>query len=290
MSKILIMADSSGDIRPEEAKEYGIRVLPFKTNFGDGIEYRDRVDITTEEFYKRMREGNEAPKTVQITPAEFEDEYKKAAAEGYTDIVMVTIGSTASGTNQSATIAKGVVEDEGIVNVEIVDSLHLAFGTGHATICGAKYLAENPDASAKDVADRIREVLSHTQSFFVVETLEYLRRGGRIKSATAVIGGVLDIRPILYVNNGVVESLDKVRGAKKVLPKFIEILHQKAPNPDEAMFFVLDGDAEEQASALAKRIEEEIGRPVDMRHDVGITIGAHAGPGVLGLCIVDKKF
>ena len=289
MSKILIMADSSGDITLDEAKEYGVRVLPFKLNFGDGKEYFDRADISPEDFYKRMRETGEMAKTVQITPAEFEEHFKQAASEGYTDIVLVTIGSTASGTNQSANIAKQAVEDDGVIHVEVVDSLHLAFGTGHATLCGAKYLAENPEASAKDVADRIREVLAHTNSYFVVETLDYLRKGGRIKSATAVIGGVLDIRPILYVNNGVVESYDKVRGAKKVLPKFISIVQEKVENPSEAEFYVLDGDSDALACELAEKIEAEFGvKP--FRHDVGSIIGAHAGPGVLGLCIVDKKF
>ncbi len=289
MSKILIMADSSGDITPSEAKEYGVRVLPFKLNFGDGVEYRDRVDILPEDFYKRMRSSGEIAKTVQITPAEFEEEYRKAAQEGYTDIVMVTIGSTASGTNQSANIAKEAVEDDGVIKVEVVDSLHLAFGTGYATLCGAKLLAENPDATAKDIADRIREVLSHTHTFFAVETLEYLRKGGRIKSATAVIGGVLDIRPILYVNNGVVESFDKVRGGKKVIPKLVSIAKEKLSNPEDGMILVLNGDALAGAEELASKLEAELGiKP--FIHDVGSIIGAHAGPGVLGLSILDKKF
>ncbi|MBR3942706.1 MAG: DegV family protein [Clostridia bacterium] len=289
MSKILIMADSSGDITPSEAKEYGIRVLPFKLNFGDGVEYRDRTDISPEDFYKRMRATGEIAKTVQITPAEFEDEYRKAAQEGYTDIVMVTIGSTASGTNQSANIAKEAVEDDGVIHVEVVDSLHLAFGTGHATICGAKLLSENPDASAKEIADRIREVLSHTHTFFAVETLEYLRKGGRIKSATAVIGGVLDIRPILYVKNGVVESFDKVRGGKKVNPKLVSIAKEKLADPNDGLVMVLNGDAQQATDELAAKLEEELGIKPCV-HDVGSIIGAHAGPGVLGLCIVDKKF
>lgn len=290
MSKILIMADSSGDITPAEAKEYGVRVLPFKLNFGDGVEYRDRVDITAEEFYEKVRTGDQNPKTVQITPAEFEEHYKQAASEGYTDIVMVTIGSTASGTNQSANIAKQAVEEDGIINVEVVDSMHLSFGSGYSTLQGAKFMKENPDASAKEVADVIRKTVATADSYFVVETLDYLRRGGRISSATAVIGGVLDIRPILRVANGLVESFDKVRGAKKVVPKFIDILRQKCDGKyDDKVFIVLDGDGKEQAEALKLKIEEEIGRSVDMHHDVGAIIGSHSGPGVVGVCVMEKN-
>ncbi len=287
LSKIHILADSSCDLTLEEAKQYDVRILPFKLNFETGEEYADRYDITPEEFYKKIRSMDSIPKTVQITPAQFEEYFREEASLGYEEIIVITIASTASGTFQSATIAKNVVEDEGIIKVHLIDSMNLSFGTGNAVIQGAKALKDGK--SAEEVAEIITKTVRSTKSYFVVETLDYLRKGGRIKTATAVIGGVLDIRPILHVTNGCVEAFDKVRGEKKVIPKLISIFKDEIQNPENSTVMILHGDAEEKANALAKALEEETGRKADIIHDVGAIIGAHSGPGVLGLVFTVKK-
>lgn len=287
LSKIHILADSSCDLTLEEAKQYDIRILPFSLNFENGEEYADRYDITPEEFYRKIRTITDIPKTVQITPAKFEEYFREEASLGYEEIVVIVIASTASGTYQSAVIAKGVVEDEGLIKVHLVDSLNLAFGTGNAVIQGAKALKQGK--SAEEVAEIITDTVRSTKSYFVVETLDYLRKGGRIKTATAVIGGVLDIRPILHVTNGCVESFDKVRGEKKVIPKLISIFKEEVENPENSTVMILHGDAEEKANALALQLEEETGKKADIIHDVGAIIGAHSGPGVLGLVFTAKN-
>lgn len=287
LSKIHILADSSCDLTLEEAKQYDIRILPFSLNFENGEEYADRYDITPEEFYKKIRTTTDIPKTVQITPAKFEEYFREEASLGYEEIVVTVIASTASGTYQSAVIAKGVVEDEGLIKVRLIDSMNLSFGTGNAVIQGAKALKEGK--SAEEVAEIITDTVRSTKSYFVVETLDYLRRGGRIKTATAVIGGVLDIRPILYITNGCVESFDKVRGEKKVIPKLISIFKEEVENPENSTVMVLHGDAEEKAKSLALQLKEETGKEADIIHDVGAIIGAHSGPGVLGLVFTTKK-
>lgn len=288
LSKIHILADSSCDLTLEEAKEYDVRILPFSLNFENGEEYADRYDITPEEFYEKIRSSSSIPKTVQITPARFEEYFREEAALGYEELVVTVIASTASGTYQSAVIAKGVVEDEGVIKVHLIDSMNLSFGTGNAVIEGAKVLKDGK--SGEEVAKVITETVRSTKSYFVVETLDYLRKGGRIKTATAVIGGVLDIRPILHVTNGCVEAFDKVRGEKKVIPKLISIFKEELENPENSTVMVLHGDAEEKANALAKALEEETGKKADIIHDVGAIIGAHSGPGVLGLVFTTKKY
>lgn len=288
MSKIHILMDTSSDLAIEEAKEYNIRLLPFKLNFESGEELHDKVDISPSELYKRLRDTKQIPKTVQITPAEFEEAYREEAALGYDEIVVVTIASTASGTYQSATIAKEIVEGENLIKVHLVDSMNLSYGTAFATIQGAKALQNGADG--KTVAKTIKEVVDSSKSYFTVETLEYLKKGGRIKTATAIIGGVLDIRPILVVKDGLVDSADKVRGSKKVIQKLVSMVKTEIKNANDCTIITLSGDADAQSELLEKAIEEEIGVKVLKRAQVGATIGAHAGPGVLGICFLPKKY
>lgn len=287
MSKIHILADTSADLSVEEAKEYEIRLLPFKLNLEDGSEYRDQLDITPEELYKTLRETKQSVKTVQVTPTEFEDYFREEAALGYEELVVVTIASTASGTYQSALIAKGIVEEENLIKVHVVDSMNLSYGTAFAIIEGAKALKNG--ASAEDVAKIIKETVDSSKSYFTVETLEYLRKGGRIKAATAVIGGMLDIRPILAVDGGLVGSVDKVRGAKKVVPKFVSLLKEGVKDFEDFTLLVLGGDADEMVKAMSEGFEAEFGKKPDGIYTVGATIGAHAGPGVCGFCFLPKK-
>ena len=288
MSKIHILADTSCDMPNSQAKEYNIRLLPFKLNFEDGNEYRDRVDIEPAELYKKLRETNTIPKTVQITPTEFEEIFREEVQQGYDEIVVVTIASTASGTYQSAMIAKTAVEEEGIIKVHVVDSMNLSYGTGFAILQGAKALQSGADGQT--IASVIKDTVDSSTSYFSVETLEYLKRGGRIKTATAVIGGMLDIRPILTVKNGVVESLDKVRGSKKVAPKLVSLVKEKIEDVNDCTIILLSGDADEIISAISAELKEQIGRNEDMLLEVGATIGAHAGPGVHGICVFPKKY
>lgn len=280
--------DTSSDLAIEEAKEYNIRLLPFKLNFESGEELHDKVDISPSELYKRLRDTKQIPKTVQITPAEFEEAYREEAALGYDEIVVVTIASTASGTYQSAAIAKEIVEGENLIKVHLVDSMNLSYGTAFAAIQGAKALQNGADG--KTVAKTIKEVVDSSKSYFTVETLEYLKKGGRIKTTTAIIGGVLDIRPILVVKDGLVDSADKVRGSKKVIQKLVSMVKTEITNANDCTIITLSGDADAQSELLGKSIEEEIGVKVLKRAQVGATIGAHAGPGVLGICFLPKKY
>lgn len=287
MSKIHILADTSADLTAEEAKEFDIRLLPFRLTLEDGKEYNDRLDITPEELYKNLRETNQSVKTVQITPLGFEEYFREEAALGYEELVVVTIASTASGTYQSAMLAKGVVEEENLIKVHVVDSMNLSYGTGYAVIQGAKALKDG--ASGEEVAKIIKETVDSSKSYFTVETLDYLRKGGRIKAATAVIGGMLDIRPILTVHGGLVDSVDKVRGGKKVVPKFISLLKEGVADFEDFTLIFLDGDAKEMLDAMNEAVLAEFGKKADIIRTVGATIGAHAGPGVFGFCFLPKK-
>lgn len=287
MSKIRILSDTSADLSVEEAKEYNIRLLPFKLNLEDGTEYRDRLDISPEELYKNLRETKQSVKTVQVTPTEFEEYFREEAEEGYEELVVVTIASTASGTYQSAMLAKGIVEEENLIKVHVVDSMNLSYGTGYAIVEGAKALKEG--ATGEEVAKIIKETVDSSKSYFTVETLEYLRKGGRIKAATAVIGGMLDIRPILTVEGGLVGSVDKVRGVKKVVPKFISLLKEDVKDFDDFTIMLLDGDAKAMLEEMNEALFAEFGKKAEIIRTVGATIGAHAGPGVFGFCFVPKK-
>lgn len=279
------MVDSPGDLPLETADKYGVLVVPVKFTFDGENLIRDKYDMTTKEFYKTERETGTIPKTMQITPFEFEEIFKKEA-ESYDEIIFITIGSKASGIYNNAVNTAKIVSEETGVKIYIVDSKCLAYSYGYTALCAAKMVQEGK--SSDEILEKINRMLDTNKTYFAVETLDYLKKGGRITTMSAVIGGVLDIRPILKIEDSLTTVIEKVKGEKKVLAKFVQIALKDCEGKENAKIFVLNSDVDEKAQKLKEMFEAE-GLTVAGFGDIGPVIGCHAGPGVLGFCIIFEE-
>ena len=284
MSKIKVLTDSGSDITLEQAKEFDIGFIPICFTFDGETVLEDKYDMGTDEFYKRLRETGDIPKTTQITPGKFSEVFSSYAND-YDELIVFLIGSNTSGTFQNAFNAKAEVEENCNLKIHLVDTQLLSMGYGYPVIRAAQMVKEG--LSSSEIISKCEAMMKSCYTLFAVETLDFLRKGGRIKTATAIIGGMLDIRPILTVTDGLVHAIDKVKGEKKVFPKFLSLLEPKLAEMKNPKVILLNADVPEKIEKLAGMIKEKFSLEPTINSSVGVIIGAHAGPGVIGVIIMD---
>src|SRR5690554_5035461 len=216
--KIAIVTDSTCDIPTEVIEEYGIHVLPLRIVYERG-EFRDNVEISAEEVYDSL--AQEVPSTSLPSPEDILTLFEQLKSDGFTHVLAIHLSSGLSGTSQLVrTLAAQV---KGMV-VEVVDSRSISMGLGCAVLEAAKKLQEN--ASFEGIKSHVERTLANIKVFFVLSTLEYLKKGGRIGKVAGTLGQILNMKPIITVNpEGVYETLAKVRGRKQSLEKLFEIAH-----------------------------------------------------------------
>ena len=276
-SKIQIITDSITDVPQDIRDKYQIKVIPLKVNFGEE-EYRDGIDLTYSEFYKKLSEVKELPKTSQITPPEFLEAFKQGLAEGK-EVLCINGSSKASGTHQSAVIAKSELNDE---KVEVFDTMNLCFGGGIFVYEAAK-MAE-VGATMEEILERLNSLRPKADAIFTVDTLEYLKKGGRLKPMKAMIANILNIRPILTIVGGLVETLDKARGSKKITHKVMELAKERGGDfSDKTIGLAIAAPTPERIEALKQEIMDKLNPKEIVVTEIGCTVGTHAGPGAWGL-------
>ena len=284
MSKIKVLTDSGSDITLQQAEEFDIGFIPICFTFDGETVLEDKYDMGTDEFYKRLRETGEIPKTTQITPGKFSEVFSSHAND-YDELIVFLIGSNTSGTFQNAFNAKAEVEENCNLKIHLVDTQLLSMGYGYPVIRAAQMVKEG--LSSSEIISKCEAMMKSCYTLFAVETLDFLKKGGRIKTATAIIGGMLDIRPILTVTDGLVHAIDKVKGEKKVFPKFLSLLEPKIAEMKNPKIIILNGDVPEKAEKLTSMVKEKFDLDTAVNGPVGVIIGAHAGPGVLGVIAID---
>ncbi|SCY94285.1 DegV family protein [Alkaliphilus peptidifermentans] len=276
MKKVQIVTDSMTDIPKGLMEKYNIIVVPLTIYFGDA-EFKDGVDLTNEDFYRKLSNAVELPKTSQVPPKTFNDIFAQILEAGK-EIICVNGSGRASGTYQSAIIAR---EDLATDKVDIFDSMALSFGGGLLVYEAAK-MAED-GAERRDIIQRLTELKPEIDHIFTVDTLEFLRRGGRLNPMKAVIGGLLNIKPILTVREGLVEPLDKVRGSKKVIGKMVDLAKERGGDFSNKTIAIAHADTIEACIQLKEKVEKELKPKEIVMTEVGCTIGTHGGPGTLGM-------
>ena len=281
---VKIISDSACDISQSEAKELDITVLPLKTVI-DGEEYLDGVTITTEEFYEKLETCKALPSTSQISPAEFEDALRPAVENG-DEVVVITIAGKLSGTLQSATIAAADFPG----NVWVVDSESVTIGQRILIM----YAVSLRDAglSAREIAEQLNRIKSRVRLLARVDTLEYLVRGGRLSKTAGFAGAVLNIKPVLSVEEGEVKVLGKARGSRQSNNMLTEFIEKKGgidfdlpimlaySGTDDAL---LKGYIENSRALWEGRMDN---LPVST---IGSTISTHAGPGAIAIAFFAAK-
>jgi DegV family protein with EDD domain len=270
---IRVVTDSGCDLSPELAADHSIEIVPLKIRFGDE-ELVDRTELSTDEFWDRLERSPVLPQTAAPSAGDFETAFRKLAGEGATGIVCINISSHLSATMQAAQVAADAVAPE--CEVAVIDSQTVSMGLGNLVL-GAARLA-GTGAALAPVVDDTTDRRDRTCLYGALDTLEYLKKGGRIGNARALLGSMLSIKPLLEVRAGEVEEAGRVRTRSKSLQALADkaktgpienlaVLHGRAPDIDRLLDLL---------EPVARRADITIGL-------VGPVIGTHAGPGVIGI-------
>ncbi len=279
---VKIMIDSASDISLTEAKELGVIMMPMIISFGEQ-DYNDGVDLLPTQFYEKLIESDVMPKTSQISQYRFEEAFEEYTKNGDT-LVVITISSKLSGTYNSAKLAS----ENFVGKVFVVDSLSAAIGERLLCQYGLRLIDEG--LSAKEVADKLDVAKNKINIIAIVNTLEYLKKGGRISSAVAFAGSMLSIKPVLSVIDGKVELIGKAMGSKKATNHLNRIVEEKGVDfsmPYGVLWAGLDH------SILDKYIKDSAALWQDYTDNIpsyilGGTIGTHVGPGAVGVAFFAK--
>jgi DegV family protein with EDD domain len=278
MSKVRIVTDSTADIPQRLREEMGIRMVPLKIHFGEET-YLDAVTLQSEQFYDKLTASAIMPTTSQPSPVEFLETYKRIVREEGPDvrIVSVHLSSALSGTYQSAVLAKSMLDGE--ADVTLVDSKSASYGIGALVVAAAE--AARAGASAEQCVELMARMRAQFHIYFLVDTLEFLKKGGRIGKASAVLGSLLNIKPILSIDKeGEVAAVDRVRGQKKAMARIVELLEGDLGGKPIRLH-IAHANHPAAADELRSMIEDRLQVSSVSYVTLGPVIGAHAGPGVV---------
>ncbi|NMF03835.1 DegV family protein [Clostridium beijerinckii] len=278
MEKIKIITDSTADLPKEIYEKYDIEVLPLLINFGEES-YLDGVEINTNEVFERIRNENILPTTAQVTPNRFVEIYKKYLAEGY-KIISIHMSSVMSGTYQSACIAKEMLESQDII---VVDSQNVTAALGILVLKAVKLIEKGYNIS--EVEENLNSIRNKVKLSVYFDSLEYLVRGGRISKTAGMVGGMLGIKLILEIKDGIMSVKDKIRGNKKAIKKIISDL-ENATLDDEVPVILIDVNNIEVKEALRTYMNDNNVNFIECQ--VGSTVCIHSGPGCCGLVFLNK--
>ena len=275
MSKhpVTIVTDSTADLPPELAAARSVTVVPLTLNL-DGESLLDGVDITPAEFYRRLPLSNTHPTTSQPSPGRFAETYE-ALLKDHDSVVSIHISEKLSGTVSSARQAADMTDPK---RIHVIDSELVSMSLGLVTLA-ASALASR-EADAETIEAKILSMRPHIQTYFSVATLEFLRRGGRIGRANALLGSVLQVKPVLCIRDGLVTPLERVRSFERALNRIVELTREVDQGKGVC---VIVGHA--GAEADAERVSRELESIAEtlMIQPLGPVVGAHAGPGVVGV-------
>jgi DegV family protein with EDD domain len=276
---VRIVTDSTADLPPELAKKLNIKVVPLNVHF-DMDTYKDGIDLTSAEFFKKLVAAPKLPTTSQPSVGEFLEAYKALAASG-DPVVSIHISEKLSGTMNSARQARDALGSAG--RVEVIDSLVCSIALGVIVLEAAE--AANADADLQTVIARTRDAVFKCKLIATLDTLEYLAKGGRIGKAQSFLGGLLQVKPIIQVKE-VVEPVERVRTRQKAIERLLELVKELGPAKRLA---VLHADAADDAARIARELRSllpEGQEPVVSW--IGPVIGTYAGPKAVGVGVIPR--
>ncbi|HDQ71427.1 MAG TPA: DegV family protein [Chloroflexi bacterium] len=274
--QIQVVTDSTAYIPEEALNGLDIPTIPLWLIWGEE-RFRDRVDIDPDTFYRRLPGSDVFPTTSQPSAGEFERFFKEAG-QGVDAILGIFISSKLSGTVANAQVAQGRISD---CEVRVLDSFSTSAGLSFVVLAAARAAAEGK--SLDDVIQVAQHVRDQTHLLFVVDTLEYLHRGGRIGGAKRLLGTALNIKPILHLEAGAIEPVEQVRTKRRAIGRLLDIVEERLDGKQMAEAAVLDVDASKEGDALAAQVRERFNVSPVYRTTVSPVIGAHVGPGTVGI-------
>ena len=281
MSKIALVTDSTTYMPPELVKKYNISVAPQVLIWGDQT-YKDGVDIESGEFFTRLKTAKVMPTTSQVAVISFQEIFQDLVDKGY-DVLALLVSSRFSGTVQSAVQAKDLMSSAR-EKVNVVDSQSVAMALGFQVLAVARALEDG--ASLKDAIALAEKSYQYTGVFFAVDTLEFLHRGGRIGGAQRFLGTMLNMKPILAIQDGRVEGIERIRTKAKAQDRVLELTLEKVAGRTPVRLATLHANAADDARALLTRAEQALNPVESIFTEVSPTVGTHAGPGTVGLAFM----
>jgi len=284
MKRIAVVTDSTANLPVDLLEKYEIDVIPMNVHWGSET-YQDGVTIDAETFYRWLKERDDYPQTSQPSAGEFMDFFRQVAARHATDtIVGIFVSAELSGTLTSAYLAQQALPE---LKLEIVDSRSFSMGLGFQVMAATQAVLDG--FPLETVVQRVHDVRDRTQVIAAVETLEYLHRGGRIGGAARLLGTMLNLKPVLHIQNGRVEPLDKVRSRRKSLDRVIAIAEERLAGARPAALAVIHTGELEEVDLMLNLASERL-KPERLYTSIfPPVVGTHSGPGTVGIAYYTKN-
>ncbi len=278
---IKIVTDSTAHLPNKLIADHGITVVPLKVLFGEDT-YREGIDLSNMQFYRMLREAKRLPTTTQPSAGEFQDVYARLTGQGHS-LISLHLSSKLSGTISSAETARQMLPD---ADITVVDTPWISLALGMMAVEAAKAAAAG--WKREEILELIQSMSARMNILFVVDTLEYLQRGGRIGGAQALIGTLLQVKPILTLHEGRIEPLDRVRTKRAAIQRLIEVAADRLGPEPVAHVAVLHANTPNEANTLTESVRERF-KPVELyQAELGPVVGAHTGPGTVGLAFYNS--
>jgi len=283
VGRVAIVTDSASDFNPARAAELGITVVPLIVSFGKET-FSAGVNLSTDEFWTKLKSaGSVFPTTAACSPGDFQTAYQKAFDAGAEGIVSIHVAGTLSGTIKAAEIGRAMFKDR---DIHVVDSMSASMGEGMLAEMAVEM--SNLGVSAAEIAETVTRRRDDLQVYLALDTLEYLKRGGRISGAQAAIGSLLSVKPIIEIKDGKVETAERVRTRGKAREKLVELFATR-PMDRLSILHTTEADVEEFAEQLIAKVPGGIDRSKVTIDLVGPSVGPHLGPGCVGAVALYKE-
>ncbi len=276
---IKVVTDSTCYLPPDVIEKFDIRVIPLNVHFGEDRVFQEGVNLTNDEFYAMLAESPELPTTSQPSPGQFREVFAELTEAGH-DVLCIVISSKLSGTYQSALDARQMLPD---ANIVVIDSRFVAAALGLMAVTAAEMAADG--RSMDEIVARVEQMRRDMKLFFVVDTLEYLQKGGRIGAASAFLGTLLKVKPILTLDEGIVKPLDKVRSKRKAVRRLLDELESHVSPGQPVQVVVMHAQVPDEVRELESEVRRRFNCQRTIFGEVGSVVGVHTGPGVLGAAI-----
>jgi DegV family protein with EDD domain len=273
---IKIVTDSTADVPEELMQRYDIRTVPINIQFGTET-YQEGIDIDRPTFLRKLDEYPSMPTSSQPSPGQFAEVYKELAAQGHS-ILCVTITSKHSGTYQSAVLAKSMLPE---ADIEVFDTLSISIGTGYQVLTAAR--AAEQGKSMEEILQTLEGIRSRMYLYLTPATLKYLQKSGRVGKLAGALGALLSLKPVIKVEDGLLEAFENVRTRSKAIDRIVELTAEAVGTTEPVKLGITHAQVPDEAEKLRDRLEKTFNCDEMLVVDLACSLTVHGGPGIIGL-------
>lgn len=278
---IRIVIDSTSDVTEEIIEEYNLKMVPLTVNF-ENESFLDKIELSSSDFFEKLEKSDKLPTTSQVSPGAFVEAFSEILLEG-DQVLGIFLASEFSGTYDSARIAKDMIGSD---NIRIIDSRSVCLGTFSLILEAIRLVNERK--TIDQVVAELEEAKDKIVAIAALDTLKYLEKGGRLSKGQAVVGSILNIKPVIEIKEGKLAVIEKIRGKNKTIKWFDEWIEKNNYDLSDKTVLLFHGRSYDQLKALRETIEEKYKIKEIIEQEVGSVIGTHTGPGVLGVGFLNK--